>query len=829
MLYHFCGKIVKRSGGKDATAACAYNTRSCVYDRTTGLEWNHTYHKDKAVYNHRYLPADHPDWAEVQKDKKGRDDYGEFWNLVEEKENRKNSQFARAIDLAYQSEFTPEQNRKVLERWIEKNWTSRGLSVDVSEHHGHVEEDGTSNSNDHAHLLIPTRKMDKTGWTTKDRESNDHTYWQEVIRRSWAEENNLMFDEIFIEKHKEEYDQIEKEIKNDYENQDELHREVLNRLYDEHPDEWIYISEKTLPEQREEVDLWLDEEEAKEKPNKKRIERFEKKFQELDREAQQHMGKAHRMAKKGKETKRKKYRSEQNQADAKAAEVNSQTTELEQNAAAEDPMLSDNEINFEETLSGVAGLSAERDPEPEAQIDFSKMDVSEEELEATLKDDPEYQKLIKERNSLIKEIEESERTEQEIEKIRKEIMEIETLENLNKYRNEVLEPRGKVVQKEAEKLAIFEDIKYGNEKESEIKIVIDQTMYSELEYEHTDDALLVVSKIEMFHNRKENEVFDSENEKQQSDLEDVREKVSGFSLAKWAKKIKEVFTKIKEKAAEIIANSPLRIFKVFRFQEKTVNERELELKNLQKQKKAEQTQKVEQKPAIPEQKQFRIEDTKLYHRIVDMTPVEWNKFMENYEKRYSYVDNAVGEYGKILKSEEMKARAKWVKMQSKPIIDLFVKQRDMDKRKLNGLGSKPTLEKESHNIFGHTYYAADGESYRDYFDYRVHQNSLITKWENDYNRIKTDVNYWNTAIKDLQEEKYVRTCNVIQNHFSGVWNQVKDGGNRLLDIDKEFEPFRLTKKIVETLKPVKDQEYKAYRAQKTLEKTNDKNIGMGRS
>ena len=138
------------------------------------------------------------------------------------------------------------------------------------------------------------------------------------------------------------------------------------------------------------LDLWLDEEEAKEKPNKKRIERFEKKFQELDREAQQHMGKAHRMAKKGKETKRKKYRSEQNQADAKAAEVNSQTTELEQNAAAEDPMLSDNEINFEETLSGVADLSAERDPEPEAQIDFSKMDVSEEELEATLKDDPEY-------------------------------------------------------------------------------------------------------------------------------------------------------------------------------------------------------------------------------------------------------------------------------------------------------------------------------------------------------------------------------------------------------------------------------------------------------
>lgn len=816
MLYHFCGKIVKRAGGKDATAACAYNTRSCVYDRTTGLEWNHTYHKDKAVYNHRYLPAEHPAWAEVQKDEKGRDDYGEFWNLVEEKENRKNSQFARAIDLAYQAEFTREQNRKVLERWIEKNWTSRGLSVDVSEHHGHVENDGTSNNNEHAHLLIPTRKMDNAGWTTKDRESNDHTYWQEVIRRSWAEENNLMFDEIFIEKHKEEYAQIEKEIKNDYENQEELQKEVLNRLYDEHPGEWIYISEKTLLEQREELDLWLDVEEAKEKPNKKRIERFEKKFQELDHEAQQHMGKAHRMSKKGKKTKRKKYRSEQNQADAKASDMKSQTTELVQESATEDPMLSDNEINFEDTLLGAADLPAEMEPKPESQIDFSKMDVSVEELESILKDDREYQKLIEERNSLIKEIEESERTEQDIEKIRKEIMEIETLEKLNKYRNEVLEPRRKVVQKEAEKFAIFEDIKYGNEKESEIKIVIAQTMYSELEYEHTDDALLVVSNIEMFHNCKENKVFDSENEKQQKDLEDVREKVSGLSLSKWAKKIRELFTKIKEKSAEIIANSTLRIFKVFRFQERTVNERELELKKLHE-------------PTNSEQKQFRIEDTKLYHRIVDMTPVEWNKFMENYEKRYSYVDNAVGEYGKILKSEEMKARSKWVKMQRKTIIDLFVKQRNMYKKKLNGLGPKPEIEKKSHNIFGHTYYAADGKSYRDYIEYRVHQNSLITKWKNDYNLIKFDVIYWNTAIKDLQEEKYGQICNVIQNHFPRVWDQVKNGGNRLLDIDKEFEPFRIIKKIVETLKTVKDQEYKAYRAQKALEKRNDKNIGMGRS
>ncbi|MBQ0052763.1 MAG: hypothetical protein KBT11_12000 [Treponema sp.] len=385
-------------------------------------------------------------------------------------------------------------------------------------------------------------------------------------------------------------------------------------------------------------------------------------------------------------------------------------------------------------------------------------------------------------------------------------------------------------QKLAEKIAIFEDIKCGNAKESEIKIVIDNAMYSELEYEQADEALLVVSKIEMFQNRNENRIYDPDNERQQNDLEDVHNKVSGFSLSKWAKKIKELFSKIKEKASEIIANSPLGIFKVFRFQEKTVNERELELKKIQEQKKAAQPQKAVQKPNIPEQKLVRIENTKLYNRIVAMTPAEWISFMKNYEKRYSCVDNAVGEYGKLLKSEEMKARAKWIKMQSRTIIELFKKQKEMENNKLYDLGSRPELEKEKRSIFGRTYYADDGESYREYNEYRFHQNSLIAKWENDYKRIKSDVNYWKTAIKDLQEEKYGLVCNVIQNHFPVVWNHVKDGEKRLLDEDPEFEPLKIIKKTVETLEPTKDKEVRDHRAQKkAIENTKDKNAGMGRS
>ena len=126
MLYHFCGKIVKRSGGKDATAACAYNTRSCVYDRTTGLEWNHTYHKDKAVYNHRYLPAEHPDWAEVQKDKKGR--------VQPDKKLRDTENVPFTYPGGIEGFFEKEVKPYVPDAWIDETATKIGYEISFTKY-----------------------------------------------------------------------------------------------------------------------------------------------------------------------------------------------------------------------------------------------------------------------------------------------------------------------------------------------------------------------------------------------------------------------------------------------------------------------------------------------------------------------------------------------------------------------------------------------------------------------------------------------------------------------------------------------------------------------
>ena len=47
-------------------------------------------------------------------------------------------------------------------------------------------------------------------------------------------------------------------------------------------------------------------------------------------------------------------------------------------------------------------------------------------------------------------------------------------------------------------MVIFEDIRFGNKNESEIKNVINKNKETELESEQKEDALFVVSKIEMF-------------------------------------------------------------------------------------------------------------------------------------------------------------------------------------------------------------------------------------------------------------------------------------------------------------------------------------------
>lgn len=186
-IYHLHCDIIGRSKGQSAVAAAAYRSTSKLIEEETGEVKDFT-KKEKALLTDIYCDTTKgiPEWLTSRE---------ALWNAVEKKENRKNSQFCRSFDIALMNEFSLTQNEEVLKKWLFENYVKRGLVADVAIHAPHKNKDGTTNKNIHAHILIPTRFLDKNGWGEKDREANSKEFILKV-RKSWADIVNAKFKEL---------------------------------------------------------------------------------------------------------------------------------------------------------------------------------------------------------------------------------------------------------------------------------------------------------------------------------------------------------------------------------------------------------------------------------------------------------------------------------------------------------------------------------------------------------------------------------------------------------------------------------------------------------
>ncbi|HEY9757434.1 MAG TPA: MobA/MobL family protein [Oculatellaceae cyanobacterium] len=89
-IYHLSAQIVSRSQGRSAVAAAAYRSGSELYD--SRLEKSHNFSKKNDVLGKEILlPEGAPEWMGEREP---------LWNAVETKENRKDAQVAREINIA---------------------------------------------------------------------------------------------------------------------------------------------------------------------------------------------------------------------------------------------------------------------------------------------------------------------------------------------------------------------------------------------------------------------------------------------------------------------------------------------------------------------------------------------------------------------------------------------------------------------------------------------------------------------------------------------------------------------------------------------------------
>lgn len=168
-IYHFNVKMVSRSDGGCCVASASYIAGEKIKNERDGKTHDYT-NKSEVVYKEILLPTNAPPEHR---------DRTKLWNAAEIIEKRKNSQTARSINAALPKELSRNDQIELVQRFCEQCFVSKGMCCDFAIH-------DKGDGNPHVHILLTTRKVNKSGFTQKERSWNDRKMllkWREA----WAD------------------------------------------------------------------------------------------------------------------------------------------------------------------------------------------------------------------------------------------------------------------------------------------------------------------------------------------------------------------------------------------------------------------------------------------------------------------------------------------------------------------------------------------------------------------------------------------------------------------------------------------------------------------
>ena len=145
-------KIVKASSGRSTVAAAAYQAAQKLQDDSLGMTFQYR-NKEEVVFSEILLPS-HAPAAYADRET--------LWNAVQEKENRANSQVARAFIIAMPKEWTREESIFRAREFIQKNLVDAGMVADWAFH--------MKDGNPHLHCLCTIRGFKEDGtWDAREK------------------------------------------------------------------------------------------------------------------------------------------------------------------------------------------------------------------------------------------------------------------------------------------------------------------------------------------------------------------------------------------------------------------------------------------------------------------------------------------------------------------------------------------------------------------------------------------------------------------------------------------------------------------------------------
>lgn len=157
-LYHFHVDQKSRGKGQSVVASAAYISGEKLHDNYYGEDPDYR-KKGGVLYSEIFLPENVP---------KKFSDRETLWNEVEKNEKHPKAQLAYSFDIALQNELSDEENISLAKQFVEENFVSKGMIVDMAVHKPDKGKGGIPNP--HFHVLSPIRPITSDGkWGAKQR------------------------------------------------------------------------------------------------------------------------------------------------------------------------------------------------------------------------------------------------------------------------------------------------------------------------------------------------------------------------------------------------------------------------------------------------------------------------------------------------------------------------------------------------------------------------------------------------------------------------------------------------------------------------------------
>ncbi len=171
-IFYMNAQIIGRSAGRTATGAAAYRAGERIVDERTGQVFDYSRRRGE-IETRIFSPAGAPAWAQ---------DRAQLWNAVEKAERRGDAQVAREIVVAFPKELSKEQQRELIDGYVQEQFVARGMVADVAIHR--------NPGNSHAHIMLTMREMGPEGLCSKKNREWNKPEMLESWREGWADHAN---------------------------------------------------------------------------------------------------------------------------------------------------------------------------------------------------------------------------------------------------------------------------------------------------------------------------------------------------------------------------------------------------------------------------------------------------------------------------------------------------------------------------------------------------------------------------------------------------------------------------------------------------------------